>query len=145
MQGDRNYLGLAFPSARCQHCPNWRQWLQQLWVNGHQGAWRISCAQARRVQRKLDGLTNTQLKLAVSEFDHLPRGDACWQQAHSRVLCGFWRFPFDANIVRACQASGYARAMTATYHAVIGCALRHSEVQASVMQDKRLPRIAGVG
>jgi hypothetical protein len=41
------------------------------------------------------------------------------------VLCGFWCFPFDADVVRACQASSYARAMTAPYHAVICCALRH--------------------
>ena len=59
LQGDRNHLGLAFPSARCQYGPNRRQWPQKLWVNGHQGAWRISRAPARRVQGKLDGLANT--------------------------------------------------------------------------------------
>src|SRR5881397_2268821 len=77
-----------------------------------------------------------ELKVVVGERDHLPRFDTCGKQAHGGVPCGFCRLPFDAQVVRAGQASGYARAMTATYHAVIRRTLRHRQVQAIVMQDE---------
>src|SRR5262249_60674239 len=100
---------------------------------------------ARRVQRKLDWLTNTQLKVTISEGDHLPLCDTCRQQAHRSVPRSFCRILFDANIVRTCQASDYTRAMTTPYHTVIRCALRYCQVQAIVAQDEWLPRVTGIG